>query len=94
MRPDLRKAAQQRVDRIAWFKAELSDLAKEGGLTLTAEQQSRLDAHLQGLLSRFRAEYGVEATDSTKRVSWGMRVASLLGAAALLAAAILFLHRV
>jgi len=94
MRPDLRKTAQQRVDRIASFKAELSDLAKEGGLTLTAEQQSGLDAHLQGLLSKFRAEYGVDATDSTKRVSWGMRVASLLGAAALLAAAILFLHRV
>ena len=94
MRPDLRKTAQQRVDRIASFKAELNDLAKEGGLTLTAEQQSGLDAHLQGLLARFRSEYGVDATDSTKRVSWGMRVASLLGAAAFLAAAILFLHRV
>lgn len=94
MRLDLRKAAQQRIDRIASFKTELSDLAKEGGLTLTAEQQSRLDAHLQGLLSRLQAEYGVDASDSTKRVSWGMRVASLLGAAAFLAAAVLFLHRV
>ncbi len=94
MRPDLRKAAQQRVDRIASFKAELSDLAEEGGLTLTAEQHSGLEAHLQGLLSKFRAEYGIDATDSTKRVSWGMRVASLLGSAAFLAAAILFLHRV
>lgn len=94
MRPDLRKAAQQRADRIASFKAELTDLAKEGGLTLTAEQQSGLDAHLQGLLTQLRAEYGVDVTDSTKRVSWGMRVASLLAAAAFLAAAILFLHRV
>ncbi len=94
MGPDLRKAAQQRVDRIASFKAELSDLAKEGGLTLSAEQQSGLDAHLEGLLSKFRAEYGVDATDSAKRVSWGMRVASLLAAAAFLAAAILFLYRV
>ena len=67
MRRDLRKSAQQRVDRIASFRAELSDLAKEGGLALTPDQQSRLDAHLQDLLSKFQAEYGVDATDSARR---------------------------
>jgi uncharacterized membrane protein len=94
MRADSRKGAQKRVDRIAVFKAELAELEREGGLTLTPEQRSGLNTHWDRLLSVFREEYSVDATDSARRVSWGMRVASLLGAAALLAAAILFLHRV
>ncbi len=91
---DARKAAQKRVDRIALFRAELAELEREKGLTLTAEQRSGLDAHVARLLSRFQQEFGVDATDSARRVSWGMRVASLLGGAALIAAAVLFLHRV
>ena len=94
MGEDLRKEAQRRVNRITAFKEELSQLGREGGLNLTAEQQSGLDAHLKGLLSRLHQQYGVDATESARRVSWGMRIASLLGAAAMLAAGILFLHRV
>lgn len=94
MHADARKAAQQRVDRIALFKAELQQLETEGALKLTPEQSARLQDHVHALLARLRADYGVDATDTARRVSWGMRVASLLGAAALLAAAILFLHRV
>jgi hypothetical protein len=89
-----RKEAQKRVDRITSFKTELAELTREGGLTLTPEQQAGLDAHLKTLLETLQQEYGVDATDSARRVSWGMRMASLLGAAALLAAGVLFLHRV
>jgi uncharacterized membrane protein len=89
-----RQAAQNRVDRIAMFKAELAELEREGGLTLTPEQSAGLDTHLHTVLSTLRAQYGVDATESARRVSWGMRIASLIGAAALLAAGILFLHRV
>lgn len=89
-----RQAAQQRADRLALFRAELTTLEDEGGLTLTPEQQAGLDAHIQDLLARWRTQYGIDATDSARRVSWGMRIASLLGAAALVAAAILFLHRI
>ena len=35
----------------------------------------------------------MDATDSARRISWGMRIASLLGFAALIAALVLFLHR-
>lgn len=94
MRPEGQKTARRRADRIAAFKAELAELALEGGLVLTPEQQSRLDNHFQSLFSRYQSEYAVELTDATKRVSWGMRVASLLGAAAFMVATILFLHRV
>ena len=88
---DPRKEAQKRVDRIALFRAELAELERENGLTLTPEQRSGLDAHVARLLSRFQQEFGVDATDSARRVSWGMRVVSLLGGAALIAAAVLFL---
>ena len=94
MAMDARKEAQKRVDRIALFQAELAELEREKGLTLTPDQRAGLDAHLARLLSRFQQEFGVDATDSARRVSWGMRVGSLLGGAALIAAAVFFLHRV
>jgi uncharacterized membrane protein len=94
MHADARKEAQKRVDRVTAFRKELAELAREGGLTLTAEQQSGLDAHLAALLLKLHQQYGVDATESARRVSWGMRIVSLLGAAAMLAAGILLLHRV
>ncbi len=86
--------AQKRVDRIASFRVELAELELEGGLALTPQQRSQLDAHLAGLLASFRLRFGVDATESARRVSWGMRVAFLLGGAALMAALILFWHRI
>ena len=94
MAVDPRKEAQKRVDRIALFRMELAELEREKGLILSAEQRSHLADHLDRLLLAFRQQFGVDATDSARRVSWGMRVASLLGGAALLAAAVLFLHRI
>ena len=93
MDTDLRRKAQQRADRIALFRAELSELEGEQALTLTPEQRLRLDAHLDGVLCRLRQQFGIDATESAKRISWGMRVASLLGGVALGIAAVLFLHR-
>ncbi len=91
---DARTEAQKRVDRLASFKEELAQLTREGALTLSRDQQTGLDAHLKALLAKLHEQYGVDATESARRVSWGMRIACLLGAAALFAAAILFLHRV
>jgi hypothetical protein len=91
---DARKKAQQRVDRIAIFRSELAELEREGALNLTPEQRSLLDAHYGELLYGFQRQFGVDVTDSGKRVSWGMRIASLLGGAALIAALVLFLHRI
>ena len=94
MELDPRTKAQRRVDRIALFRQELAELEQEQGLTLTPEQRSRLDAHLEGVLTALSRQFGVDATDSAKRISWGMRLASLLGGAALVAAVVLFLHRI
>ena len=94
MELDRRQMAQRRVDRIALFRQELAELEHEQGLTLSPEQRSRLDTHLQGVLADLSRQFGVDATDSAKRISWGMRLASLLGGAALVAAGVLFLHRI
>jgi len=93
MDTDLRRKAQQRADRIALFRDELAELEREQALVLTPEQRSRLDAHLEGVLSSLSQQFGIDATESAKRISWGIRVASLLGAVAFGSAVVLFLQR-
>jgi hypothetical protein len=90
---DQRKA-QQRADRIAAFRDELAELEREQALILTPEQRARLDAHKGGVLAELKQSFGVDLDESTRRFSWGMRVATLLGGAAFFAAVILFLHRI
>jgi uncharacterized membrane protein len=82
------------MERIARFREELAELEQEQGLILTGEQRSHLEQHLSQVQAGLAGQYGLEASESARRVSWGMRVASLLGAAALGAAVVLFLHRI
>jgi len=89
-----RRQAQQRVDRIGAFREELIELEQEQALTLSPEQRTRLEAHWERLLADLAAQYGIDTTESGRRISWGMRIASLLGGAALGAALVLFLHRI
>lgn len=89
-----RVAAQRRTERITLCRQELAQLAEEGGLLLTPEQRTGLEAHWQTVLEGFRGRFGIDATESARRFSWAMRLASVLGGAALLAAVVLFLHRV
>jgi len=91
---NVQRSAQERVNRIAGFRAELGELEREIGPLLTAEQRLRLDAHLDSVLAALNRECGVDVTESAQRISWGMRVAAFLGAAALCAAIVLFLHRI
>lgn len=93
MDPDHRRKAQRRADRIALFQAELAELQREQALVLTPEQRSRLDAHFDGVLSNFSRQFGIDVTQSTKRISWGIRVAALLGGVAFGNAVVLFLYR-
>ncbi len=94
MELDPRLEAQQRADRITLFRRELAAIETERGLLLTPEQRSQLDAHLESVLKALNQRFGIDANDSTRRISWAMRLASLLGGAALIAALVLFLHRV
>jgi uncharacterized membrane protein len=94
MSPDARQRAQQRLDRIQLFREELAELEREHALTLSPQERSRLEEHLKELTARLQTQYALETTESEKRISWGMRVAAVLGTAAFLAALILLLHRV
>ncbi len=88
-----KEQAQSRADRIHAFRTELAVLEQEGVLTLPDDMQQRVQAHHQELLRRFAAEYDVDTSTDQKRLSWGMRIASFLGALALSAAVFFFFYR-
>ena len=87
------REAQQRVDRIRAFRAELAELQREGALTLDPAQSAALESHLQRTLTALAERFDIDANDSQKQISWGMRIASTLGGLALCAAVVLFFYR-
>jgi len=88
------RVAQSRADRIAAFRSELAELEREQGLTLTLEQRAHLDAHLQRVLTDLSRQFGADISEPGKRISWGMRLVSLLGGVAFFFALFLFLQRI
>jgi uncharacterized membrane protein len=88
-----KREAQQRVDRIYAFRRELDQLALEGALVLEGEQRLRLDAHLDLMLADLARRFDVDISDSQKKMSLAMRIASALGGLALCAAVFLFFYR-
>lgn len=89
-----KRGAQRRADRIRAFREELRELRGEGALELTAEQEARLEAHLERTLGVLAARYDIDVTDSEKRIAWGMRIASTIAGLALCAAVVLFFYRI
>lgn len=85
--PLAREEAQRRVDRIRAFREEAAELEREGVLELTPEQRARVLGHHEALLAHLAGAFDVDRTEGEKRLSVGMRVAALLGAIALGAAA-------
>ncbi|WP_305075032.1 DUF2157 domain-containing protein [Propionivibrio sp.] len=87
-----RTTAQRRADQIQHFRRELQQLAEEGVLQLNGEQRQRLDVHHEALLAEFAGAFDIDRDARSRQLSWGMRIASLLGALAL-AASVFFLFR-
>lgn len=85
-----RAAAQRRSDAIASFRQELAQLESEGVLQLAAEQKAAIAAHHQQLLAGFAASFDIDRNAEARQLSWGMKIASFLGALAL-AASVFFL---
>ena len=85
-----KREAQRRVDRIRAFREELAALRREGVVVLDAEQQARLDEHLQQTLAALATRFDVDTTESQKQISWGMRIASTIAGLALCTAVVLF----
>ncbi len=88
-----RREAQLRVDRIRAFREELAALEREGVVPLSAGERERLERHLDETLATLGARFDVDTTESERRISWAMRIASTLGALALGAAVYLFFFR-
>jgi hypothetical protein len=87
-------AAQRRADQIGAFRAELDELAREGASPFVPAEIEAVTAHHDRLLRQFATEFDVDRGEAEKQMSIGMRLASLLGAAALTAAIVSFVYRI
>lgn len=92
--PDPSLSPQGRADQVRAFQAELARLAAEGVLDLGAEERSRVEAHHAALLARLATVDDIDTTRSMRQLSLGLRLATLLGMAALSAAVVLFARQV
>ena len=88
-----REQAQQRVDQVHAFRAELAQLEAEGIVLLAPDQSRVLRTHHDDLLAQLAQRFDVDRTQAEKQMSLGMRIASLFGAVALSAAVFLFFYR-
>ena len=90
MKQTSRIEAQQRADDIRIFRRELDRLEAEGVLKLADGQRAAVRAHHDRLLAGFAQTFDIDRDVLSKQLSWGMRIASFLGALAL-AASVFFL---
>jgi uncharacterized membrane protein len=86
--------AQKRADLIRSFRDELRNLEREGILPLSEEQRQGLLRYHEDTLRDLSRRFDIDATEAQKQLSWGMRIASFLGALALCAAAFFFFYRI
>jgi len=85
--------AQKRADRIRSFREEIRTLEAEGVLVLSFEQKERIERHHAETLRALSRSFDIDTTEAQKQMSWGMRIASFLGALALCASVYLFFYR-
>jgi hypothetical protein len=83
---------QLRVSAILAFREELARLEGSAVLALDPAAKDRLRAHHDAELARLAAQGDVDLTQAAARLSTGMRIATLLGTAALSAAYALFVN--
>ncbi len=77
--------AQQRVDQIEQFNAELRLLLQEEVLSLDAQQRNNLEQYHGELIAQLSSTFDVDSNVREKRFSLGMKIASFLGALGLAA---------
>ena len=85
-----KEIAQQRVDQIQSFQAELNILETENVLYLDNHQQASIHTYHDNLIEQIAAIFDVDTSQKEKQLSLGMKIASFLGALGL-AASIFFL---
>lgn len=80
---DSKTEAQRQADQISQFREELKVLEEEKVLSLTEDQVASIDRYHDELLARYSDAFDIDTSSREKRLSFGMRVASFLGALAL-----------
>ena len=88
-----RDQAQRRADDIQAFYREVERLHEEQALRLSAEQIDQLGEHHRQLLADYRNSFDIDPDAQARRLSLGMRIASLLGALALAASLLFFFYQ-
>lgn len=83
MSSDSKSRAQERADQIGLFNEELKILRQENVVELTDEQQAAIGGYHRRLLAQLSQKYDIDISRQEKHLSFGMRVASFLGALAL-----------
>ena len=87
-------AAQQRADRIAAFRAEVSELRRAGLLRISEEDLRAVDEHHDRVLRDLVQRFDVDVSERGKQLSLGMRAVSFLGAFALAASVYYFFYQI
>ncbi|WP_028586052.1 DUF2157 domain-containing protein [Desulfogranum mediterraneum] len=82
--------AQNRIDQLNAFQAELALLEQEKVLFLDARQRAALGSYHGELRARLSAAFDIDSSSREKQLSLGMKISSFLGALAL-AASVFFL---
>ncbi len=85
--------AQQRADDIQAFYREVERLHVEQALSLGSAQLQDLELHHRQLLDGYRAQFDIDHSLQSKRLSLSMRIVSLLGALALAASLLFFFYQ-
>lgn len=88
-----RAGAQARVDQIQAFRREMELLQAEGILQLPAEQQQAIESYHATLTQQLAESFDVDSDTRGRQLSWGMRIASFLGALSLAASVFFLFYR-
>jgi uncharacterized membrane protein len=84
--------AQQRVDQIGAFRAELAEV--EGNATrLTDSQRAALDHYHDTLLATLAERFDIDVSRREKQLSLGMKIASFIGAIGFAASAFFLFYQ-
>ncbi len=93
MQPSDKQAAQQRVDEVQAFQRELERLQSAGIVEIKPDALDAVREYHCALIQSLKASFDIDADSRARQLSAGMRIASLLGAAALSAGIFFFFHQ-
>ena len=83
MKEKSKEEAQKRADQIGHFNVELKALEDEQVVRLNDDQLTSISDYHKNLLAHFSEKFDIDISSGEKRLSFGMRIASFLGALAL-----------